>query len=173
MTVMPIILAPDPRLKVVCEPVAAVDDEVRKLMEDLLQSMYAADGIGLAAPQVGVARRVIVVDVARPGEAPHPIRMANPEVVWESESRINAEEGCLSLPQQYAEVERPERVRVRYFDHQGSSRELEAGGLLAKCIQHEMDHLDGVLFVDHLSALRRSMILRRMNKTKRQNAPAL
>jgi len=167
MTVLPIIVAPDPRLKVNATPVERVDDEVRQLMDDMLDSMHAANGIGLAAPQVGIAKRVLVMDVARPEEPPQPIRMANPEVVWESEEEVLAEEGCLSLPDQYAEVVRPERVRVRYLDHENEIRELEADGLLAKCVQHEMDHLDGVLFVDHLSSLKRKIILRKLTKTKR------
>lgn len=167
MTVLPIIVAPDPRLKVNAEPVEKVDGEIRQLMDDMLESMHAANGIGLAAPQVGVAKRVLVMDVARPEEDPRPIRMANPEIVWESDDSICVEEGCLSLPDQYAEVVRPERVRVRYLDHENEIRELEADGLLAKCVQHEMDHLDGVLFVDHLSSLKRKIILRKLTKTKR------
>ncbi|MCP5373152.1 MAG: peptide deformylase [Hyphomicrobiales bacterium] len=170
MTVLSIIVAPDPRLKVNADPVDKVDGEIRQLMDDMLETMHSANGIGLAAPQVGVAKRILVMDVARPDEDPQPIRMANPEVVWESEEEVLAEEGCLSLPDQYAEVVRPQKVRVRYLDHENEIRELEADGLLAKCVQHEMDHLDGVLFVDHLSSLKRKIILRKLSKTKRMAA---
>lgn len=163
-----IVIAPEPELKETAEPVAVVDDRVRRLMDDMLDSMHAANGIGLAAPQVGVAERVIVVDVTRPDEPSDPYRMVNPELLWHSDEQVTAEEGCLSLPDQYAEVTRPARVRVRYLDETGTERELEAGGLLARCVQHEMDHLDGVLFVDHLSALKRDIILRKLRKMKRE-----
>lgn len=172
MAVMPIIIAPDPRLKVKAARVERVDADVRRLMDDMLESMHAANGIGLAAPQVGVAKRVIVVDVAREDEEPRPIRMANPEVVWSSETIEPRSEGCLSLPDHYAEVDRPISVRVRYLDHESEIREIEADGLLATCIQHEMDHLDGTLFVDHISSLKRNIILRKLAKTKRLAVPA-
>ena len=163
-----IVIAPDAELKVTAEPVAAVDGEVRRLMDDMLDSMHAANGIGLAAPQVGVAKRVLVVDVSPPDGPSQPYRMANPELLWRSDERATAEEGCLSLPDHYAEVTRPARVRVRYLDEAGETRELEAEGLLARCVQHEMDHLDGILFVDHLSSLKRDIILRKLRKTKRE-----
>lgn len=171
MALLPILVAPDPRLKVKAKPVESVDAEVAKLMDDMLQTMYAAPGIGLAAPQVGVSKRVIVVDVGPEGE-PQPLRMANPEILWESEDVAPYEEGCLSLPEQYDEVERPVRVKVRFLDHQNEIREIDADGLLATCIQHEIDHLDGKLFVDHLSSLRRNMILRKLTKMKKSD-PAL
>ena len=167
MALLPIITAPDPRLKIKAKPVAAVDAEVRRLMDDMVETMYHAIGIGLAAPQVGIARRVIVVDVAREGEKPQPLRIANPQIVWRSEELMTANEGCLSLPEHYADVERPAAIRLRYLDHENEIREIEAKGLLATCIQHEIDHLDGVLFVDHISALKRSMILRKLAKAKR------
>ncbi len=167
MAIRPVITAPDPRLKIVCKPVDKVDDTVRRLMRDMLDSMYAANGIGLAAPQVGDRRRVIVVDVSRDRETPKRYCLANPEIVWASEETFTYEEGCLSLPEQYADVSRPARARIRYLDEENEIRELEAEGLLAVCIQHEMDHLDGVLFVDHISSLKRSMILRRLAKMKR------
>ncbi len=167
MAKLDIIVAPDPRLKVICKPVAAVDASVRRLMDDMLETMYAAPGIGLAAPQVGVARRVIVTDIAREGEAPQPLRMANPELVWVSDDDATYNEGCLSLPEHYADVVRPAAVRVRYLDHENEIRELAADGLLATCVQHEMDHLDGILFVDHLTALKRNMILRKLVKAKK------
>ncbi|MSP87850.1 MAG: peptide deformylase [Alphaproteobacteria bacterium] len=170
MAKLPIIVAPDPRLKLACKPVARVDAAVRRLMDDMLETMYAAPGIGLAAPQVGIARRVIVVDVARTGQEPRPLRMANPEIVWASDQEASYEEGCLSLPEHYADVVRPEEVRVRYLDHENEIREIAAKGTLATCIQHEMDHLEGVLFVDHISALKRGMILRKLTKSKKAKA---
>ncbi len=166
MAILPIIVAPDPRLKRTAERVARVDAAVRRLMDDLLETMYAAPGVGLAAPQVGVLQRVLVVDIGK-GENRKPLRMANPEIVQASDECITYEEGCLSFPEQFAEVERPALVRIRYLDHENEPREIEADGLLATCIQHEMDHLDGVLFVDHISALKRGIILRKLRKAKR------
>lgn len=167
MAILPVIVAPDARLKVVSEPVAAVDAEVRRLMDDLLDTMYDAPGVGLAAPQVGVAKRVIVVDVAREGEAAKPLRMANPELIAASDETAAYEEGCLSLPDQYAEVRRPTRCTVAYLDYDGAAQRLDAEGLLATCVQHEMDHLDGILFVDHVSKIKRDLILRRLAKQRR------
>ena len=164
-----VIIAPDARLKVRCQPVEGVDQEVRRLMDDMLESMQAANGIGLAAPQVGVQLRVIVVRVDGEDEEPNPLQLANPEILWASDERISSQEGCLSLPEHYAEVSRPARVRVRYIDYAGDVREVEAEGLLATCIQHEMDHLEGILFVDHVSALKRNIILRKLAKSKRVN----
>jgi len=170
MAKLDIIIAPDPRLKLKCAPVAKIDPPTRKLMDDMLETMYAAPGIGLAAPQVGVTKRIIVVDIAREGEPPQPYRMANPEIVWASDDDVSYSEGCLSLPEHYADVVRPRAVRVRYLDHENEIRELEAEGLLATCVQHEMDHLDGILFVDHISALKRNMILRKLLKAKKGGA---
>ncbi len=167
MTLLSIIIAPDPRLKVTAKAVAKVDGGVRRLMDDMLETMHSANGIGLAAPQVGDPRRVIVVDVANEEEDPNPLCMANPELVWVSDEERLHEEGCLSLPEQYAEVERPDAIRVRYLDHENEIRELEADGVLGTCIQHEMDHLEGVLFVDHISSLKRNMILRKLTKVKK------
>jgi peptide deformylase len=167
MAKLDIIVAPDPRLKLKCAPVAKVDAAVRRLMDDMLETMYAAPGIGLAAPQVGVTKRVIVVDAAAKGQPPAPYRMANPEIVWASDEDNVYNEGCLSLPEHYADVVRPKAVRVRYLDHENEVRELAVDGLLATCVQHEMDHLDGILFVDHISALKRNMILRKLLKAKR------
>jgi len=167
MAILPIITAPDPRLKEVCAAVERVDDSLRQLMDDMLETMYQAPGIGLAAPQVGVTKRVLVVDVAREGEPPQPYRMVNPELLSVSDEDAAYEEGCLSLPEHYAEVVRPKAIRARYLDAQNEVRELAAEGLLATCIQHEMDHLDGILFVDHLSALKRNMILRKLLKAKK------
>jgi peptide deformylase len=173
MAKLDIIIAPDPRLKLKCKPVAKVDAKVARLMDDMLETMYAAPGIGLAAPQVGVTQRIIVLDVAREDEKPAPIRMANPELVWVSDEDVTYNEGCLSLPEHYADVARPRAIRVRYLDHQNEIRELKAEGLLATCIQHEMDHLDGVLFVDHITALKRNIILRKLLKAKKTGALAV
>ena len=167
MALLPIITAPDPRLKIKAKPVAQVDANVRRLMDDMVETMYHAIGIGLAAPQVGVAERVLVIDVAREGEKPQPMRIANPEILWRSEEMTTANEGCLSLPEHYADVERPAAIRLRYLDHENEIREIEAKGLLATCLQHEIDHLDGVLFVDHISTLKRGIILRKLAKSKR------
>ena len=172
MAVRPVIIAPDPRLKVKCRPVARVDANVRRLMDDMLESMHAASGIGLAAPQIGDTRRVIVCDVSRKDEKAKPMALANPEIVWESDEEMVYEEGCLSLPEHYADVARPSKVRVRYLDYENEIREIEAEGLLGICIQHEMDHLDGVLFVDHISGLKRGIILRKLAKLKKQQAEA-
>ncbi|MEX2452015.1 MAG: peptide deformylase [Rhodospirillales bacterium] len=172
MAVREVIVAPDPRLKAKCAPVEAVDDEVRQLMNDMLESMHASRGIGLAAPQIGVHKRVIVCDVARDDEPPRPMKLANPEIVWRSDETITVDEGCLSLPEHYAEVTRPAKVKIRYLDHQNEIRELDAEGVLSTCLQHEMDHLDGILFVDHLSMLKRKIILRKLAKLKRQEEGA-
>ena len=170
MSLLPIITAPDPRLKAKTRRIPAVDDRVRRLMDDMLETMYAAPGVGLSAIQVGVAKRIIVIDVAREDEKPQPIFLANPELLWLSEEMSALDEGCLSLPDQFEPLERPARCRVRFLDRQNEIRELEADGLLSRCIQHEMDHLDGTLFVDHLSLVKRNMILRRLGKSKRQKA---
>jgi peptide deformylase len=172
MTALPIIIAPDPELKKASLPVAGIDDGVRGLMDDLLESMRAANGLGLAAPQIGVLKRVIVVLLPPTGDdgEPEPMFLANPEIAWASAETYKGEEGCLSLPEHYADVRRPARVRVRFLDRDGEAVELELEGIAAKCVQHEMDHLDGVLFVDHVSALKRNIILRKLTKWKRQNA---
>jgi len=172
MAVLPIITAPDKRLKVKSEPVEHVDAYLAALMDDMLETMYLAPGVGLAAPQVGVTKRIIVIDVGKSEEEREPLRMANPEIVWESEDWSVYEEGCLSLPEYYADVERPEQVRVKYIDQTNTEREFEAEGLLATCIQHEIDHLEGVLFVDHLTSIKRGMILRKLQKAKKMKASA-
>lgn len=168
MSILPIITAPDPRLKLKAKPVVTVDDDIRRLMDDMLETMYLAPGIGLAAPQVGVAKRVLVLDVAQEGEKPAPLKIANPEILWHSEELATYSEGCLSLPEHYADVTRPAEIKLRYLDYQNEIRELHAKGLLATVIQHEMDHLEGMLFVDHISALKRNIILRKLAKAKRQ-----
>ena len=172
MALLPIITAPDPRLKLVASRVDAVDDGVRRLMDDMLETMYEAPGVGLAAPQVGVSKRVIVADVARSGEAPQPMLMANPEIIEASQERVVFEEGCLSLPEHFADVKRHERIRIRYFDRENEIREQDVEGFLATCVQHEIDHLDGVLFVDHISGLKRGMIMRKLTKLKKQDVKA-
>jgi peptide deformylase len=169
MSTLPILIAPDRRLKQTATAVGRVDSAIRQLMDSMLTTMYGSQGIGLAAPQVGVLKRVIVVDVSGPEEIRQPHRMADPELVWRSEERVTGEEGCLSLPEQYAEVNRPAAIRVRFRDETDQLRELEANGLLARCIQHEIDHLDGILFVDHLSSLKRGIILRKITKARRQD----
>lgn len=170
MAKRPIIWAPDPVLKTKCTPVPAVDDEIRALMDDMLDTMYAAPGIGLAAPQVGVTKRVIVVDVSEKDEPNAPICLANPMILWKSDEIAPHEEGCLSIPDLYADVERPVAVKVAYLDRDGEKREIEADGLLAICLQHEIDHIDGILFTDHLSALKRNMFMKKMVKAKKTRA---
>ncbi len=165
MTLLDILQPPHPTLKRPAEPVAAIDDELVQLMEQMLATMYEAPGVGLAAPQIGVSRRVVVIDTSE--EKDQPLRLINPEVTWTSPEQAVAEEGCLSLPGQYAEVKRPVAVAVSYLDERENPRSIEAEGLLARCLQHEIDHLDGILFVDHLSALKRNMILRRLLKQRR------
>ena len=172
MALLPILVAPDPRLKKTSAPVKQVDTGVRKLMDDMLETMYQAPGIGLAAPQVGVLKRVIVLDIAREGEEPQPLRLANPEVVWVSDEDVTYNEGCLSVPEHYADVARPGACRVRYLDYDNREQEIAAEGLLATCLQHEIDHLDGVLFIDHLTSLKRNIILRKLLKAKKAAADA-
>lgn len=169
MAVLPIYTAPDPLLKTVSTPVEKVDDEIRKLVADMFETMYAAPGIGLAAIQVGVPKRLLVMDVVGKGkeEPSQPLALINPEITWVSDEDVTYEEGCLSVPEHYADVVRPAEVEVRYLDLDGAPQVLRADGLLAICVQHEIDHLDGILFLDHLSALKRNMILRKLLKQKR------
>lgn len=165
---LPILIAPHPTLKAKARPIVPVDaDTVRDLIPQMFASMYAAPGIGLAAPQVGHSLRLIVIDLT-PDNKRSPHVLVNPEIVAASEELATREEGCLSLPGQYADVTRPARVKVRYLDETGARREIEAEDLMAACVQHEIDHLNGILFVDHLSALRRNMIMRRLAKEQRQ-----
>ncbi len=172
MALLPIIELPDPRLRLVSQPVASIDAEIRRLMDDMLETMYDAPGIGLAAIQVAVAKRVAVIDVAREGDAPTPLCLANPEIVWASDECAAYQEGCLSIPEYYEDVERPERVRVRYLDRDGKMQELEADGLLATCLQHEIDHLNGVLFIDHISRLKRERVIKKFAKSARLRSEA-
>ena len=164
MALREILTVPHPLLKQVSEPVEGVDDALRALMDDMLETMYAAPGIGLAAVQVGVPQRVIVMDLAREDEAPQPRYFVNPEILWRSDEMAVREEGCLAVPEIYDEVERPARVKIRFLDYDGALIEEDAEGLLAVCIQHEMDHLEGVLFIDHLSRLKRDRAVSKVKK---------
>ena len=161
MSRLPLVIAPDPSLKLKAKSVECVDSSIRKLMDDMLETMYFEPGIGLAAPQVGHSKRVIVLDVSSDEQERQPFRMANPKILWASDDDVTREEGCLSLPDHYAEVPRPKSINVEYIDENNHRKSLKAEGLLATCLQHEMDHLDGILFVDYLSALKRNMILRK------------
>jgi peptide deformylase len=169
MTIRPIVTLPDPILKTISKPVAGVDDEVRALFNDMLETMYDAPGIGLAAVQIGMPRRLVVIDAVREDDAPrNPICFANPEIVWASEELSEYEEGCLSIPEVYDMVTRPAEVKVRFLDRDGAEQEMHCSGLLATCIQHEIDHLNGVLFIDYLSRLKRERIIKKFAKAKRQ-----
>ncbi|MFN3512096.1 MAG: peptide deformylase [Phenylobacterium sp.] len=167
MALREILVVPNPVLKQVSEPVEKVDDALRALMDDMLETMYAAPGIGLAAIQIGVPKRVIVMDLARPDEEPQPRYFVNPEILWASDETAPYEEGCLSIPEIYDEVERPARVKLKYLNYQGEEIVEDAEGLFAVCIQHEMDHLEGVLFIDHLSRLKRDRAVAKVKKQAR------
>ena len=169
-SIYPILTIPDPVLRKLSEPVERVDDELRTLMDDMLATMYDAPGVGLAAPQIGILRRVIVMDAARDDEPNAPIVMANPEILERSEEMRVHEEGCLSIPEVTADVERPAITRVSYLDRDGQRQEAELEGLLSTIVQHEIDHLNGVLFIDYLSRLKRDMIVRKFTKQKRAEA---
>ena len=164
-----ILIHPDPRLKKPCDPVAAVTEEITRLAADMLETMYDAPGGGLAAPQVGVLKRLLVMDCIKEGP-PEPMALLNPEVIWASEDLATYEEGCLSIPDQYAEVKRPASVTVRWMDLAGAMQERTFAGLWSTCVQHEIDHLDGKLFIDYLGPLKRQMITRKMEKLKRERA---
>jgi peptide deformylase len=164
MTIKPLIILPDPILREVSKPIETIDSEVKKLADYMLETMYDAPGIGLAAIQIGVARRMLVLDVSKDGEDKAPLVFINPEVVSASDARSVYEEGCLSIPDYYAEVERPAAITVKHLDRDGKERLTEADGLLATCLQHEIDHLNGVLFIDHISKLKREMVIRKFTK---------
>ncbi|MFO1243306.1 MAG: peptide deformylase [Rickettsiales bacterium] len=185
MTVLPIVVAPDPLLKMKSEPVEKITPEIKQLLNDMLDTMYASNGIGLSAVQVGVLKRVIVVDTEwespryrtegeeRTDEKPKPgkpIKMINPEIVEESPEDNTYNEGCLSFPGQYSEVTRPKAIRLKYLDENGAEHQITADGLLATCLQHEIDHMNGIVFVDHVSSLKRDMIMRKMKKAKKQES---
>jgi peptide deformylase len=173
MPLRPILILPDKRLREKAAPVTAVDDEIRALMDDMLETMYAAPGIGLAATQIGEMKRVLVLDVAKRQDedaSANPLVFANPEILWASEELSTYNEGCLSIPEIYEEVERPARIRVGYLDRDNKRQEIEAEGILATCLQHEIDHLNGVLFIDHISRLKREMISKKFSKAAMRGA---
>ncbi|HEU0095498.1 MAG TPA: peptide deformylase [Rhizomicrobium sp.] len=167
MTIRPILTAPDPRLQAVSKDVEAVTDAVRKLIDDMADSMYAADGIGLAAIQVGEPVRVLVIDLDQKEGKKNPVAYINPKIIWASDETAVFEEGCLSVPEIWDDVERPARIKAEYLDRDGNKQTLEADGLLATCLQHEMDHLNGVLFIDHLSRLKKNMAIKKLTKAKK------
>jgi peptide deformylase len=167
MALREILVVPHPVLKQVSQPVETVDDELRALMDDMLETMYEAPGIGLAAIQIAEPLRVVVIDVAKKDDPPAPIFFVNPELLWASDDKAPYEEGCLSIPEYYEIVERPTRVKVRYLDRMGAPQEIEAEGLLATCLQHEIDHTNGVLFVDYLSRLKRERVMKKFQKAAR------
>ena len=171
--IRPILLHPDPRLKKACDPVTDITKDLRKLADDMLQTMYDAPGIGLAAPQVGVMKRLLVMDCMKSPDAPRPLILFNPEITWTSADLITYEEGCLSIPDHYADVQRPDKATVRWLDAQGTPQEETFAGLWSTCVQHEIDHLNGKLFIDYLGPLKRGMITRKMEKLKREMARGL
>jgi len=172
MTVRPLVILPDAQLRQRSEPVAAVTDEIRDLARDMLETMYDAPGVGLAAVQIGVLKRVVTIDTSKDESARDATVYINPEIVWSSEERRVYDEGCLSIPDYYGEVERPDRVRVRFMTLDGETTEREADGLLATCLQHEIDHLNGVLFIDHLSKLKRDRVVKKFSKAAKRDAAA-
>ncbi len=168
MAIRPILIIPEPRLRQVCAPVATIDADIRRLVSDMFETMYDAPGIGLAAPQVGVLKRVVTIDVSREEEAREPLAMINPEIIASSEEKSVYSEGCLSIPEYYEEVERPSEVTVRYMTVEGVVKEQHCTGILATCVQHEIDHLNGVLFIDYLSKLKRDRVNKKFAKAARR-----
>lgn len=168
MAIRPIVKLPDPILKQFSQPVERVDDELRALVGDMIETMYDAPGIGLAAVQIGIPRRLLVIDLAKEDQPKDPKAFINPEIVWSSDELSTYEEGCLSIPDVFDDVERPAEVKVRYVDEHGKQQEMHCSGLMATCLQHEVDHLNGILFIDHLSRLKRSMVVRKFTKLARQ-----
>ena len=167
MAIKKILTEPDPFLRQKPKPVEKVNDEIRSLMDDMLETMYAAPGIGLAAVQIGVPKRVIVIDLSKDNKKKEPLYFVNPEIITKSDEDASYEEGCLSVPNQFAEVSRPDSCKVKYLDYEGNEKILDTKGLLATCIQHEMDHLEGILFIDYLSKLKKSMIIKKLSKQKK------
>ena len=163
-----ILTLPDPILRKTSEPVEKIDKKVKNLMDDMLETMYAAPGIGLAAVQIGILKRIIVIDLSKEGEKKKPIFIVNPEIISQSSDLVSYEEGCLSIPNQFAEVERPNTCKIKFLDYEGNKKELEAKGLLSTCIQHEIDHLNGILFIDYLSKLKKEMIIKKVKKQKKE-----
>ena len=166
MGIRQILTEPNKILRQKSLPVAEVDEETQKLMDDMLLTMYAAPGIGLAAIQVGVPKRIIVIDISKNDEEKKPVFFVNPEIIWTSEKNVSYEEGCLSVPGQFAEINRPDMCHIKFLDYYGKKKELKTSGLLATCIQHEIDHLEGILFIDYLSKLKKSMIVKKLSKQK-------
>ena len=166
-----ILIIPDKRLRLKSEPVGAIDKEVRALIGDMFETMYDAPGIGLAAIQIGIPKRLITMDLAKKDEPKAPQVFINPEITWAADEKATYEEGCLSIPEYYEEVERPNAVRVKYLDGEGKPQELKASGLLATCLQHEIDHINGVLFIDHISKLKRDMIVKKFKKAQKRGEP--
>ena len=163
-----ILTEPDPILRKKCEPLETVDIDTKKLMDDMLETMYAAPGIGLAAVQVGILKRLVVIDISKGEEKKKPIFLINPQIMHQSKETSVYEEGCLSLPGQFAEIERPAECTIKYIDYNGKEKDLKADGLLATCIQHEVDHLNGILFIDYLSKLKKDMIIKKLVKQKKE-----
>jgi len=170
MALRDILILPDKRLRKVSEPVNKIDAGIHKLIEDMFETMYDAPGIGLAAIQVGTPKRVVTMDLAKKEEPKNPQVFINPEIVWSSDEKATYEEGCLSIPEFYGDVERPAQVKVKYLDRDGQPQEVEANGLLATCLQHEIDHLNGVLFIDHLSKLKRDRVVKKFTKAAKRAA---
>ena len=171
MALRDILIIPDKRLRLKSAPVAAVDKSLRKLVDDMFETMYAAPGIGLAAIQIGVPQRVVTMDLAKKDDPKAPLVFINPEVTWQADERATYEEGCLSIPDYYEEVERPSAVRVKFLGLDGKPEEIEATGLLATCLQHEIDHTNGILFIDYISKLKRSMVMKRFKKAAKRGEP--
>tara|TARA_B100000686_G_scaffold342808_1_gene422596 strand:+ start:568 stop:1092 length:525 start_codon:yes stop_codon:yes gene_type:complete len=169
MTKRKILIEPDPILRRKCEPINQVNNEIQKLMNDMLKTMYEAPGIGLAAIQIGILKRIVVIDISRDEDKKNPLFMVNPEITYRSNKTSIYEEGCLSLPGQFAEIERPAECQLKYIDYDGRPKELKANGLLSTCIQHEIDHLDGILFIDYLSKLKKTMIIKKLAKQKKSS----
>ena len=168
MSIRNIIIEPDSILRKKSEPLQQVNNDTRKLLDDMLKTMYAAPGIGLAAVQIGILKRMIVIDISKKEEKKNPIFLINPEIIFQSKETSIYEEGCLSLPGQYAEIERPAKCKIKYIDYNGKKAELEANGLLSTCVQHEIDHLNGILFIDYLSKLKKDMIIKKLKKQKKE-----
>ena len=164
MAILPILTVPDKILREKCRPVTSITDDHRRLLDDMLETMYDAPGVGSAAPQIGVVERLLVVDPSRDDENRQPMKIINPEILWQSNEINVYNEGCLSIPEQFADIERPERIKLRYLDENGTTQELETGGFLATVIQHEIDHLNGIMFIDYLSPLRRNMLIKKVQK---------
>jgi len=172
MTIRPLVIIPDSKLRLISEPIKEITDEVRRLADDMLETMYDAPGVGLAAIQIGTPLRMVTMDVSKSEDERQPLVLINPEIIWASEEKRVYEEGCLSIPEYYEEVERPDRVRFRYLNLKGETVEQDADGLLATCVQHEIDHLNGVLFIDYLSKLKRDRVMTKFKKAAKREAGA-